>query len=530
VRLLFADHILDVERRELRRGSELISVGPKVFDLLVYLIRNRERVVSKDDLLEAVWGGRIVSESTMNSQINAARRAIGDSGERQSLICTVARKGFRFVGDVREEQASGDRWSATAALPTKGRDGGHALALAIPDKPSIAVLPFQNMSGDPDQGYFTDGIVEDIITAISRMRWLFVIAHNSSFVYKGRAVDVKQVGRELGVRYLLEGSVRRAASRVRITGQLVDAATGAHLWADRFDGTLEDIFELQDRVAVSVVGAITPTLEKAEIERAKRKPTENLDAYDYFLRGMANLYQWTKQSNDEALRLFYRAIEFDSDFASAYGAAAWCYVWQKTQGWAGHDAQGTLEATRMARRAVELGKEDAVALSAGGYALAHIAGELDDGYAYIQRALALNPNLAGAWLGGGWVKIWLGEPETAIEHLARAMRLSPFDPILFRMQGATASAHFFAGRYDEASAWAEKALRENPNHRQATRVAAASHALAGRLREARNAMARMCRLDPDLRVSNMKDRLPALRRPEDLARYAEGLRKAGLPK
>jgi tetratricopeptide (TPR) repeat protein len=301
-----------------------------------------------------------------------------------------------------------------------------------------------------------------------------------------------------------------------------------HLWADRFEGSLEDIFDLQDRVTASVVGAIAPKLEQAEIERAKRKPTESLDAYDYYLRGMASLYRWTQESNDEALRLLYRAIELDPDFASAYGAAAWCYVWRKTQGWVADGAHENTEATRLAGRAVALGKDDAVALSAGGIALAHMAGDLEGGAAFIERALALNPNLAGAWLNSGWVRVWLGETEVAIEHLARAMRLSPLDPILFRMQGATASAHLFAGRYDEASSWAEKALRENPNLQQALRVAAASHALAGRDAEAQKAIARMRQLDPDFRISNMKDRLPALRR-RDLARYEEGLRKAGVP-
>jgi tetratricopeptide (TPR) repeat protein len=331
------------------------------------------------------------------------------------------------------------------------------------------------------------------------------------------------------VRYVLEGSVRKAANRVRITGQLIDSATGRHLWADRFEGSLEDIFDLQDRVTASVVGAIAPKLEQAEIERATRKPTESLDAYDYYLRAMASLYQWTKESNNEALRLLYRAIELDPNFASAYGVAAWCYVWRKTQGWVTDGAQETAEATRLARRAVELGKDDAIALSAGGYALAHIAGDLDGGAAFIERALVLNPNLAGTWLNSGWVRVWLGESEVAIEHLARAMRLSPLDPILFRMQGAIASAHLFAGRYDEASSWAEKALRENPNLQQALRVAAASHALAGRLEEAQKAGARVRLLNPDLRISNMKDLLPAFRRPEDLARYLEGLRRAGLP-
>jgi TolB-like protein len=401
-------------------------------------------------------------------------------------------------------------------------------SLPLPEKPSIAVLPFQNMSGDPEQEYFADGIVEEIITALSRLRQLFVIARNSSFTYKGRAVDVKQVGRELGVRYVLEGSVRRAANRVRITGQLVDASTGAHLWADRFEGGLEDIFDLQDNVTASVVGAIAPKLEQAEIERAKRKPTESLDAYDYFLRGMASLHQWTRESISEALRLFYRAIELDPDFASAYGMAAWCYVVRKNTGWMTDRKQETAELERLATQAARLGKEDAVALYTGGYALAQVDGQLDASAALLDRSLGLNPNLATAWFLSGWVRIYRGEPEMAIEHMARAMRLNPRDPLLFGMQNGTAAAHFLAGRYDEASSWAEKALREHPKHTPAMRMAAASHALAGRLAEAHEAMARMRRRDPALRVSNLADHVP-FRRPEDLARYEEGLRKAGLP-
>ena len=368
MQFVFEDCVLDPDRRELTRGSEAIAIGPQVFDLLLYLVQNRERVVSKDDLLDAVWGGRIVSESTLTSHINAVRKAIGDSGEEQRLIRTVARKGFRFVGDVREAQSS-DGLSSLKTEPAASNETS-AHALALPDKPSIAALPFLNLSGDPEQDYFADGVVEDIITALSRIRWLFVIARNSSFTYKGRAVDVKQVGRELGVRYVLEGSVRKAANRVRITGQLIDATTGAHLWADRFEGTLDDIFELQDQVTASVVGAIAPQLERAEIERAKRKPTESLDAYDYYLRGMANLHQGTREAIDEALPLFYKAIELDPDFASAYAMAAWCHFWRKVNGWMTDRAQEIAEGARLARRAVELGKDDAVALTRGGHALA----------------------------------------------------------------------------------------------------------------------------------------------------------------
>jgi TolB-like protein/Tfp pilus assembly protein PilF len=398
----------------------------------------------------------------------------------------------------------------------------------LPDRPSIAVLAFQNMSGDPEQEYFSDGIVEDIITALSRMRWLFVIARNSSFIYKGRAVDVKQVGRELGVRYVLEGSVRKAANRVRITGQLIDSSTGVHLWADRFEGGLEDIFELQDQVTASVVGAIGSKLEQAEIERAKRKPTENLDAYDYFLRGMAALHRWSREGNNEALRLFYRAIELDPDFASAYGMAARCYSQRKASGWMIDRAQEAAETERLARRAIALGKDDAVALCTAGIALSYVLGEHEHGAALMERALALNPNWASAWLFSGWGKVWLGDPEDAIERVTRAMRLSPQDPQIFNAQAATAAAHFFAGRYAEASSWAETAVREQPDHFIATCVMAASSALAGQAAEAQKAMARLRQLDPDLRVSNLGDLFP-ISKPRDFARWAEGMRAAGLP-
>jgi adenylate cyclase len=358
-------------------------------------------------------------------------------------------------------------------------------ALALPDKPSIAILPFTNLSSDPEQEYFADGMVDDIITALSHFKALFVIARNSSFTYKGRAVDVKQVGRELGVRYVLEGSVRKAANRVRITGQLVDTATGAHLWADRFDGGLGDIFDLQDQVTESVVGAIAPAVEKAEIERAKRKPTESLDAYAIYLRGLARFFQFAgRQANDEALRLFNRAIELDPDFASAYARAALCYVMAKVSGWISRTPNEIAEVTRLAQRAVELGKDDAIALADSGWALAYVVRDLEAGAALIDRALVLNSNSAEAWLWGGWVKNFLGEPETALERFARAMRLSPLDPRMSGMRAGTAFAHFLLGRYDEAASWAAMALQDNPDHHAGLRIAAASNAMAGRPEQA----------------------------------------------
>jgi TolB-like protein/Flp pilus assembly protein TadD len=401
-------------------------------------------------------------------------------------------------------------------------------ALTLPDKPSIAVLPFQNMSGDPEQEYFADGIVEDIITALSRFRQLFVIARNSSFTYKGRAVDVKQVGHELGVRYVLEGSVRKAANKVRITGQLIDTSTGTHLWADRFDGSLEDIFDLQDQVTTSVVGALAPKLEQAEIERANRKPTESLDAYDYYLRGMVHTYPRTSEENSEALRLFCRAIELDPEFAASYGRAAQCYVFRKMNGWMVDGAREMAEAERLARQAAELGKDDADALSYAGLTLAYIAGDVEAGDAFLARARVLNPNLAVALQNSAWVKGWIGEPEAAVEHATQAMRLSPLDPFQYSALTALGYGHLYAGRYDAATACVERALLEVPVYPPALRLAAMSYALAGRLDEAHKAVARLRQVAPTLRLSTMKDFVPC-RRPEDRERYIGGLRKAGLP-
>jgi TolB-like protein/class 3 adenylate cyclase/Tfp pilus assembly protein PilF len=420
--------------------------------------------------------------------------------------------------------------SVAAAPSQAARLADAQTPLALPDKPSIAILPFTNMSGDPEQDYFADGMVDDIITALSHFKALFVIARNSSFTYKGRAVDVKQVGRELGVRYVLEGSVRKATNRVRITGQLVDAATGVHLWADRFDGGLGDIFDLQDQVTESVVGAIAPAVEKAEIERAKRKPTESLDAYALYLRGLARLYQFAnRQANAEALRLFNSAIELDPDFASAYGRAATCYAWAKGNGWISVTANEIAEVTRLAQRAVELGKDDAIALADSGWALAFVVRDLEVAASLIDRALVLNSNLAEAWFCGGWVKNWLGEPESAIERFARAMRLNPLDPRTMGMRGGTAHAHFFLGRYDEAASWAAMALQDNPDFQPGLRIAAASNAMAGRPEQAHKAAARLRQLNPVLGVSTLKDVLGPYRHAEDLSRYEEGLRQAGLP-
>lgn len=525
--LVFDDCVLDLDRRELQRASHVVATAPQVFDLLAYLAENRERVVSRDDLIAAVWAGKIVSESTLGSHINAVRKAVGDSGQQQRVIRTIPRKGFRFTAELREVKSL-DGVSHSDAEPFTAIQG-LAPEPALPSKPSIAILPFVNLSGDQEQEYLADGVVEDIIAALSQYRWLFVVARNSSFTYKSRMVDVKQVGRELGVRYVLEGSWRKAENRVRITGQLIDATTGAHHWAGRFEGVLDDIFKLQDQITESVVGAIAPELERAEIERARHKPTDSLDAYDYYLRGMANLHHGTRQTIDQALSLFHKATEVDPDFASAYAMAAWCYCWRKANGWMSDRTRESAEGTRLARRAVELDNGDAVALTRSGHVLGYLGDDIPAGIALLDKALVLNPNLAAAWFLGAFLRIWHGEPDEAIEHLTRAIRLSPLDPELYRMQGGMSVAHLLIGNFDSATLWAEKAFHELPSFLLAVAIRAAGHALAGRMSEARCAMDQLRQLDPALRLDTIPDWLP-ISVPEHLAIFVEGLRKAGLPK
>ena len=410
----------------------------------------------------------------------------------------------------------------------EAKGDGEAIALPLPDKPSIAVLPFQNMSGDAEQEYFADGMVEEIIAALSRVHWLFVIARNSTFTYKGRAVDIKQVGRDLGVRYVLEGSVRKAGERVRINGQLIDAASGTHLWADRFDGALEDVFDLQDRVTASVVGAVAPKLQLAEIERSKRKPTDSLSAYDFYLRGVANMHQDTKVSSDRALQMFDQAMKLDGDFSAALGLAARCYCRRLVNGWMGDHAAERAEGGRLARRAAALAKDDAVALCSAGFALALLAGEIDNGADFIDRALAVDPNMAWGWHCSGLVYLWQGQAGVALERNTRAMRLSPVDPLIGQMQTAAAHAHFVEGRHEEASLWAGRGLRSFANWLPGVIVATASAALCGRLEDARNLAGRLRSLDPTFCVANLRERLP-FRRQDHLAPYEEGLRRAGIP-
>ena len=506
----FEDFALDCNRRELRRGNELLSVEPQVFDLLQYLVRNRDRVVSKDDLIAAVWQGRIVSEATLGSRINAVRAALHDSGEEQRLIRTVLRKGIRFVGTVREEPA--------ATEPTKA-------ALALPDHPSIAVLPFVNMSGDLEQEYFVDGMVEDLITGLSRVKWLFVIARNSSFAYKGRAVDVKQVGRELGVRYVLEGSVRKAANRVRITGQLVEAENGRHLWAERYDRDLADVFALQDEITVSVVAAIEPSLRQAEIERVRRKRTDNLDAYDLLLRALPSVYTCMPEGAAKGLPILAQALAIEPTYALAHGFAAWAHEIIYVRG--GMRPENRDGAIRHAHAAIEHGRSDAMALALGGFAIGMVAHDhkvADDAF---EAALALSASCAFAYLFGCAPVAFSGDAERAIDWGKRAIRLSPLDTMNYIPQGIIGFANFLLGRHEEAVVAARRAVQLNPGFSLLHGWLAAPLAKLGRIEEAKAASARLLVLHPGFSCSRWCAAVGIA--PQITGTVIDAMRQAGLP-
>jgi TolB-like protein/cytochrome c-type biogenesis protein CcmH/NrfG len=507
----FEAYALDTGTRELRRGTELIPLEPQVFDLLVFLIENRNRVVSKDDLIASVWRGRIVSESTLTSRINAARKAVGDSGESQNLIRTVARKGFRFVGSLRDEQA---------AAPAEPRP-----AFALPERPSIAVLPFVNMSGDPEQEYFSDGISEDIITALSKLRWFLVIARNSSFIYKGKAVHLKQIAGDLGVGYVVEGSVRKAGDRVRITAQLNDVATGSHLWAERYDRNLADVFAVQDEITEAIVAAIEPQIYAAENFRAQRKPPDSLDAWDLVMRALSHYWRVTRQDNVVAQALLEKAISIDPNYGQALGVLATSYVFTAHMGWMDM-ATAMAMAERSALAALRADSEDPWAHNALGHVYL-FARRFDDSLAEFETALRLNPNFALAQGYYGLSLSYNGRWQEADEAARRALRLSPRDPFSAVYYGIAAYAQFIGRNYEEAIRLAREGIRQRSDFVGGHRVLTAAAAMAGQAELAKNALQELRRAQPNISLDWIAANMP-IRRQAEREHYLEAFRRAGL--
>lgn len=514
MRFLFGEFTIDPDRRELCRGGSAVHVEPQVFDLILHLVRNRDRVVSKDDLLANVWGGRIVSESTLSNRINAARRALGDSGEQQRFIKTIARRGLRFVGEVREGVQS-----AAFEEPST--------PLVVPERPSIAVLPFANLSGDSEQDFFADGITEELITALSRVRWFFVISRSTTLAYKNRDIDAKRVARELGVRYVLIGSVRRDGDRVRITGQLIEGSTGGNVWARSYDRALSDVFALQDDITQTIVGAIEPELSRAERERAKVKPRDSLDAWSTYQRGMSHLYRYTREDLAEARNLFEQAIAIDPDLGPAYSGVAEALYYEVVYGFAANVEDSRERAIGPAQRAVALDAEDAAAHCTLGR-IRYFRREYAAAISELRTALDINPSLALAHYGLGAAYVFSGRAAEAFDPIELAIRLSPHDPNMGSFLVRLAEAKYLVGDDESAVAFALKAIGQP--HFQWSRYAILIAALGqlGRLDEAHRYLDELKRHRPEFSVSFVQIMHP-FSRDMGIDRYYEGLRKAGVP-
>jgi TolB-like protein/Flp pilus assembly protein TadD len=536
----FAGFAIDLGQHELRRSGEVVGVEPQVFDLLVYLIRHRDRIVSKDELIETIWQGRIVSEATLSSRVSAARRAIGDNGEDQRLIRTLHKRGFRFVGllddagsppsgsAVEEKEAAQPAAAATdAGAFAQNADAARASVLALPGKPSIAVLPFQNMSGDPEQEYFSDGLTEDIITGLSRQRWFFVIARNSTFAYKAEVIDVRRVASELGVRYVLEGSVRKTAGRVRVTGQLIDATSGFHLWADRYDRDLVDIFELQDEITDKVIGAVGPQILSAEAARVRRRPPQSIDAWDLVMHALPHMWRVSAQEQRRAQEFLQQAIALDAEYAHAHALLGWTYVSMFNVDSHRPMRELTEKSLDVGARAVAFDDQEPWGHLVVG--LGHARRRRPElAVSHLSKAVDLNPNFALAYAGLGYALACGGEPERGLQSLEQAERLSPRDPFLAIYAPTVRYMAFFAlERYEETIAVCRATAALHPNHAGAWRLMTVSLGLLGKTDEAAKALARTLTLQPDLSPAHVEINT-VFADPSDRARFLLGLRMAGL--
>ena len=490
-------------------GKE-VALTPAEFGLLAGFVRGAGRALSRDHLLRTVAGRDSETfDRSIDVLVGRLRRKIEADPKMPRLIVTVPGVGYKFA-------------ARPVAAPVPVPD----TPAAEPDRPSLAVLPFANLSGDPEQDYFADGIVEEITTALSRVRWFFVIARNSSFTYKGRAADVKQVGRELGVRYVLEGSVRKAGNRVRIATQLVETDDAHHVWADRFEGDLADVFDLQDRITESVVTMIEPRLRSAELARVRRRRPQSPTVYDLFLRGMAHFYIADRPSIAETLRLLSQAIVRDRGYAPPYALAAQCHVYRINMGWSPDPEADRLTGAELARTAVQRDAADPTVLALAGHAIGYLTDDHDVSLAWIDQSLALNPNSATALQLGGWARLYAGDPETAVEYFERGMRLNPVDPRRFILDSGLAIACNMLGRAEDALALGRKSVSSAPHWVSGYLAIAVALALLGRLDEARQAAARVLEVVPICRTSRiLRTYKPSAAR--DV--YVNGLRRAGLP-
>jgi TolB-like protein/cytochrome c-type biogenesis protein CcmH/NrfG len=524
VKFLFENHRLDAERRELVCAGESVPIEPQVFDVLLYLLTHRDRVVGKDELFDNVWDGRIVSESTLTSRINAVRRAISDSGREQRLLRTVARKGFRFVGEVTVEQPAPPHTS----LPDQAKARDAALprvALPVLDRAAIAVLPFSNLSGEAEQEYFSDGISEDIITALSKLRWFYVIARNSSFVYKGKSVHLKQIADDLGVAYVIEGSVRKEGERVRITAQLNEVETGSHIWAERYDRDLADVFAVQDEITESIVAAIEPRLYAAENFKAQRKAPDSMDAWDLVMRALSHYWRVTRQDNTVAQALLEKAIKIDPNYGQALGVLAASRTFGAHMGWE-EMATAIPIAERASLAAIHADSEDAWAHFGLAGAYLHTR-RFDDCLAEFELALRLNPSFAPARGYYGVALAYCGRWDEGDRAARQALRLSPRDPLAAVYYGVASYCQFVGGNYEEAISLSRESLRLRSDFVGGHRVLTAAAAMTRQRDLASASLKALLQVQPGLSLKWLASEMP-FKHEHERDRYLEAFRWAGL--
>jgi TolB-like protein len=526
----FANYEIDVARHELRRAGKIVPIEPQVFDLLVHLIRNRNRIVSREELIDAVWKGRVISEATLSSRVSAVRRAIGDNGDDQLFVRTLHKRGFRFVARVEDsapcETLATDR-AVITNIPENRPADNVVSALVLPDKPSIAVLPFQNRSGDSIQEYFADGLTEDIITGLSRQRWFFVIARNSSFAFKDDLVDVRKVASELGVRYVLEGSVRKACGQVRVTAQLIDASKGVNLWADRYDRDLANIFELQDEITNRVIGLVGSQIIVAEAARVQRKQPQNIEAWDLVMQALPHMWRMSVEEQRLAQEFLRRAIALDPEYAHAHALLGWTYLCMFNLDARMPIGEFTDKALEAGARAVALDEQDHWGHFVLG--LAHSRRRRPEpAVMHLSKSVELNPNFALGHAGLGYAYACGEQPERGLQSLEQAQRLSPCDPFLAIYAPIVRYMALFAlGQYEETAAVCRSLTALHPHHAGAWRLMTVSLGLLGKTDEAREALARTLALQPDLSSAHVVHDTVFVN-PNDRARFLLGLQNAGL--
>ncbi len=520
----FNDFELDTAHYELRRAGERVPVEPQVFDLLVFLARNHHRTVTKDELFEALWGERIVSDSALSSQIKAARRALGDDGAAQRMIATVHGRGFRFVPPVEDQGRIADGEGG----PEGGEDGPHeALPAEITKRPSVAVLPYTNLNHDPAEDYLADGISEDITTALAKNRWLLVIARNPAFAFRNSDESIRTIGAKLHADYIATGSVRKAGNRIRISAQVVDAGTEFSIWSERFDRDMVDVFDLQDEISDMIASRIEAELGLSEQRKAERKPRKNMGAWDLYQLGTAEFYKFTPESNRRAQELLRQSIGLDPEFSGAYSRVAYAIVLSMVYFDAAPDQALLDEALANAKRAVELDDQDANAYFTMGRV--HLA-RCEYGLAIeaLQHALNLNPSLAVTYCGLGDSLAYEGRLDESIEQFEIAVRLSPHDPFRWAFYSYRSLAHLFRGDYEDAAYWARTAVRiPNAQYWAKAHLAAALGHL-GDDTEATSAVRDLLTDKPDFSLDFARTHLFYIKRSDQLEIYLDGLRKAGV--